>query len=143
MHIQIPGWKVCQLRTECHETDKILRTKIEINVCTKTTPEIARDAQVQFFMIMFYNLIMFSKLSFSLTNFNFWLISVLGKILIRELRAPLVLTHCSKNMPDITKIPVIHARCAPIFLQLRTKVLKCAPKIFGAQYELSNLVQIL
>ena len=38
-----PGWKVCQLRTECHETDKILHTKVEINVRTKITTQIARD----------------------------------------------------------------------------------------------------
>ena len=44
-------------------------------------------------------------------------------------------------MSDVIKIPVFHARCAPTFLRLRTKVLKCAPKIFGAQYELSNLVE--
>ena len=36
-----PGWKVCQLRTECQKTDKILGTKIEINVHTKIAMEIA------------------------------------------------------------------------------------------------------
>ena len=41
---------------------------------------------------------------------------------------------------NVIKMPVFHARCAPTFLRLRTEVLKCAPKkIFGAQYELSNL----
>ena len=34
-----PGWKVCQLRTKCQETDKILRTKIEINERTKIKKE--------------------------------------------------------------------------------------------------------
>ena len=41
-----PGWKVCQLRTECQETDKILRTKIEINERTKIKIEIARDGPI-------------------------------------------------------------------------------------------------
>ena len=75
-----PGWKVCQLRTECQETDKILRTKNEINVRTKIKMEIARDGPIRFFMIMFYDLIMFSELSFSWTNFDVWVISTLGKI---------------------------------------------------------------
>ena len=44
-----PGWKVCQLRTECQETDKILRTKNEINVCTKIKIEIARDGPIPIF----------------------------------------------------------------------------------------------
>ena len=34
-----PGWKVRQRRTECQETDKILRTKTEINVHTKIALE--------------------------------------------------------------------------------------------------------
>ena len=75
-----PGWKVCQLRTECQETDKILRTKNEINVRTKIKIEIARDGLIPIFYDNVYNLIMFSDLSFSWTNFNFWLISTLGKI---------------------------------------------------------------
>ena len=44
-----PGWKVCQLRTECQETDKILRTKNEINVRTKIKIEIARDGPIPIF----------------------------------------------------------------------------------------------
>ena len=41
-----PGWKVCQLRTECQEeTDKILRTKIE-NEHTKIKIETARDGPI-------------------------------------------------------------------------------------------------
>ena len=44
-----PGWKVCQLRTECQETDKILRTKNEINVRTKIGIEIARDGPIPIF----------------------------------------------------------------------------------------------
>ena len=44
-----PGWRVCQLRTECQETDKILRTKNEINVHTKIEIEIARDGPIPIF----------------------------------------------------------------------------------------------
>ena len=44
-----PGWRVCQLRTECQETDKILRTKNEINVHTKIKIEIARDGPIPIF----------------------------------------------------------------------------------------------
>ena len=44
-----PGWKVCQLRTECQETDNILRTKNEINVRTKIKIEIARDGPLPIF----------------------------------------------------------------------------------------------
>ena len=44
-----PGWKVRQLRTECQKTDKILRTKTEINMRTKI-----------------------SELSFNSTNFKIW-----------------------------------------------------------------------
>ena len=43
------GWKVCQLRTECQETDKILRTKNEINVRIKIKIEIARDGPIPIF----------------------------------------------------------------------------------------------
>ena len=45
----VPGWKVCQLRTEYQETDKILRTKNEINVHTKIKIEIARDGPIPIF----------------------------------------------------------------------------------------------
>ena len=45
----VPGWKVCQLRTECQETDKILRTKNEINVRPKIKIEIARDGPIPIF----------------------------------------------------------------------------------------------
>ena len=45
----VPGWKVCQLRTECQETDNILRTKNEINVRTKIKIEIARDGPIPIF----------------------------------------------------------------------------------------------
>ena len=44
-----PGWKVCQLRTECQETDNILRTKNEINVRTKIKIERARDGPIPIF----------------------------------------------------------------------------------------------
>ena len=44
-----PGWKVCQLRTECQVNDKILRTKNEINVRTKIKIEIARDGPIPIF----------------------------------------------------------------------------------------------
>ena len=47
--IRKPGWKVCQLRTECQETDKILRTKNEITVRTKIQTEIARDGPIPIF----------------------------------------------------------------------------------------------
>ena len=47
--IFLPGWKVCQLRTECQVTDKILRTKNEINVRTKIKIEIARDGPIPIF----------------------------------------------------------------------------------------------
>ena len=39
LSITLPGWKVRQRRTECQETDKILRTKTEINVHTKIALE--------------------------------------------------------------------------------------------------------
>ena len=40
MYGEYPGWKVRQRRTECQEeTDKILRTKTEINVHTKIALE--------------------------------------------------------------------------------------------------------
>ena len=61
----IPGWKICQLRTKCQETDKILRTKNENNVRTKIKIEIARDGPIPIFMIMFYNLISCSASSHS------------------------------------------------------------------------------
>ena len=44
-----PGWKVCQLRTECQETDNILRTRNEINVRTKIKIERARDGPIPIF----------------------------------------------------------------------------------------------
>ena len=47
--VPLPGWKVCQLCTECQETDKILRTKIEINVRSKIRIEIARDDPLPIF----------------------------------------------------------------------------------------------
>ena len=45
-HRFAPGWKVCQLRTECKETDNILCTKNEINV---RKIEIARDGPIPIF----------------------------------------------------------------------------------------------
>ena len=39
----------------------------------------------------------------------------------------------------MARIPVIYALCTPIFSHSRTKVLKCTPKFFGAQYKLSSL----
>ena len=45
-----PGWKVCQLRTECQETDNILRTKNKLNVRTKIKIKRARDGPIPIFL---------------------------------------------------------------------------------------------
>ena len=48
-YLQVPGWKVCQLRTEYQETDNILRTKNEINVRTEIKIERARYGPIPIF----------------------------------------------------------------------------------------------